>query len=262
MSKISVIIPTMQKSLEVLFKLLYLLQKDESVSEIIIIDNACKGLDINSELSKVRVIIPQNNLYVNPSWNLGVKEAKEDFWTLFNDDVIPPENFCSNVLKLLSKDIGILGINTKYVENVLDEKLYSTIQTPKTSKIKLKKVSGRTRDFGIIMFGHKNSYYEIPQEMLIWCGDDYLFKMNKDNNKQNYIISGQKIKHLHSLTSNSSNFSQIKDNDLAYFKKFAPELDFGGKKTWLNQIFAVKNGYIENKKYKTIVLFGKEFYLK
>ena len=40
---LSIIIPTMQKDLEVLNKLLLELDGDDSVGEILVIDNSCKG---------------------------------------------------------------------------------------------------------------------------------------------------------------------------------------------------------------------------
>ena len=89
---ISVIIPTLQKSVETLNNLVKELVTDESVKEILIIDNSLKGYKFNSE--KVRVIIPKENLFVNPSWNLGVKEAKYEYICIANDDIKIGNNFC------------------------------------------------------------------------------------------------------------------------------------------------------------------------
>ena len=47
--------------------------KDCDVDEIIVIDNSLQGIELDSK--KLRVIIPNENIFVNPSWNLGVKEA-------------------------------------------------------------------------------------------------------------------------------------------------------------------------------------------
>mgnify|MGYP000238320079 CR=1 FL=1 len=49
MTKLSIIIPTMQKDLEVLNKLLLELVDDNSIAEIIIIDNSTKGFSYDSE---------------------------------------------------------------------------------------------------------------------------------------------------------------------------------------------------------------------
>ena len=68
---LSIIIPTMQKDLEVLNKLLLELDGDDSVGEILVIDNSCKGF--KTDLKKVKVFAQNENLFVNPAWNLGIK---------------------------------------------------------------------------------------------------------------------------------------------------------------------------------------------
>ena len=87
--------------------------------------------------------------------------------------------------------------------------------------------------------------------MKVWCGDDYLFKMNKDNDKQNYKIVGGKLKHLVSLTSDRPEFDPIKYND----QKFYTTIDKNyflfaepRKLTFLQKIFSVKNS--RDKKHK------------
>ena len=106
MKRVSVVIPTLQKNLELLNNLVKTLHNDVFVSEIIIIDNSTKGYTYESD--KVRVIIPKENLFVNPSWNLGVKEAKEDKIAILNDDITIPEDFCSTISEQISPDKGII----------------------------------------------------------------------------------------------------------------------------------------------------------
>ena len=45
--KISIVIPTLQKRKDVLEKLVKTLSEDDSVGEIIVIDNSTKGIDFN-----------------------------------------------------------------------------------------------------------------------------------------------------------------------------------------------------------------------
>ena len=116
---ISVIIPTLQKNVETLNNLVEELVTDESVKEILIIDNSLKGYKFNSE--KVRVIIPKENLFVNPSWNLGVKEAKYEYICIANDDIKIGNNFCTKVVEKISDEHGIIGMNKKFVIDTRDE---------------------------------------------------------------------------------------------------------------------------------------------
>ena len=62
---LSIIIPTMQKDLDVLNKLLCELEESDVVGEVVVIDNSCKGF--NSKFSKVRVFTQKENLFVNPA---------------------------------------------------------------------------------------------------------------------------------------------------------------------------------------------------
>jgi GT2 family glycosyltransferase len=107
---ISIVIPTLQKNKEVLYNLIDSLDTDNSVGEIIIIDNSLKGIEYISQ--KVRVITPKENLFVNPSWNLGVREAKYDIVALLNDDICVCEDFCSSVISKMTPDMGIVGFNS------------------------------------------------------------------------------------------------------------------------------------------------------
>ena len=68
----SIVIPTLQKDTMILKMLLDELNQDQTVGEIILIDNSLQGFEYNSD--KLRIIIPNENLFVNPSWNLGVEK--------------------------------------------------------------------------------------------------------------------------------------------------------------------------------------------
>ena len=92
MKKISVVIPTLERDVETLNNLVSTLVNDAMVDEILIIDNSLQNYSFNNE--KVRVIVPQENLFVNPSWNLGVREARNEYVCLANDDIRIPNNFC------------------------------------------------------------------------------------------------------------------------------------------------------------------------
>ena len=97
MKLLSVIIPTIQKKLKVLEELVKLLECDNSVSEIILINN--KGnTPLNIKGKKVKIYTPPDNLYVNESWNQGVKMAKENNVAILNDDLLVPDNFCNKIV--------------------------------------------------------------------------------------------------------------------------------------------------------------------
>jgi len=167
MNKFSVIIPTLWKSNRI-HKLLWDLIKCDYVDEIILIDNAGKYFEYYEALDKVKLVQVEENIYVNPAWNLGIKIAKNDLVALVNDDI----NFDTNIFGVITKDIlsefGIIGQSEfNYKVNNSDEPV-------------LEKWTGKVRDWGwgcLIMLD-KNNWIDIPDNIKIWYGDDYIFKCN------------------------------------------------------------------------------------
>lgn len=212
MNKLSVVIPTLQKNKEFLDNLIKTLSTDESVTEIIVIDNSCTGYNFENE--KLRVITPENNLYVNPSWNLGVKESKEEIVALLNDDIIIPKDFCKNVISQMNSNMGCIGFAVDYIKETKE-----MMPNPEIKQLQLEPVNERCMHWGIAIFFYKSSYCEIPDELKIFCGDDWIFLQNKRNHKQNYHICGQNIYHYGSLSSNSKTLNPIGDNDRKLYRK-------------------------------------------
>lgn len=208
--KLSIIIPTLQKRPEFLFQLIDSLVKDSSVGEIIIIDNATKGFDYDS--NKVKVIIPKENLFVNPSWNLGAKQAKYDYLGILNDDICIPDNFCSKIIQQINDNTGVIGTNGYSMIN----KSYEP-ESITDNSFRLEETTYTTFNFGVMLFLHKNCFYEIPDDLKIFYGDDYLFFKNKKNKKINYVIEDLKMYHYGSLS--SKKFADLIKKENSLFKK-------------------------------------------
>lgn len=207
--KLSIVIPTLQKNKTLLHRLVASLQRDEAVSEIIIIDNSNTGIDCENR--KLRVISPGENIFVNPAWNLGVKEAKEEIVALLNDDITIPENFCRNVASAMTPEMGIVGISAEYVIGNQGEPM-----PPETTSLQLEP-GGNV--YGVALFFYKASYVEIPQEMKIFCGDTWLIHQTAKLGKPHYKITGQKIYHFESMSVKSFAKNPILRRDKAFFEK-------------------------------------------
>lgn len=252
----SIIIPTMQKDVEILNKLIFELDNSSLVDEILIIDNSTKGFLSNSK--KVRVVVPKENLFVNPAWNLGVREAKNEIVGIFNDDILLPLNFIEEVNNFIQKtpDFGIIGLDSNYIRNY-EKKDFETY--PNNSKLTFKPFDKTiyTEYFGSAFFIKKENYYEIPKNIKVWCGDNYLLKKNLDNHKTNYEIIGAEIKHLKSMTVGNKKFEKICENDVYNYAKINPEFKKHShykskRKTFLKTIFSLRN---ENK-HKVLTITG------
>lgn len=209
---ISVIIPTLQKNLELLKALVSNLNKDSAVGEIIIVDNSLQGFDYGFE--KVRIIIPEENLYVNPSWNLGVTEAKYDYIALFNDDVLVNDDFCEQMFPYMSEDKGILGSFGDKIECTKEENIYRPFEE---RTMKVSPTDCMINGFGVIMAGHRSAFPHIPEIMKVYGGDDFLFKMNSNAKKQNYLVYGVEMRHFGNLSSSNPILKEMKEQDEQYY---------------------------------------------
>lgn len=215
---ISIVIPTLQKNKEVLYNLIDSLDTDNSVGEIIIIDNSLKGIEYISQ--KVRVITPKENLFVNPSWNLGVREAKYDIVALLNDDICVCEDFCSSVISKMTPDMGIVGFNSGDFMEVTEK----FDKQPIKSEITLEPIKYMDKYFGVAMFFFKNAYTQIPNDMKIVYGDNLLIYNCQKNKKICYRINGQKILHIGSLSSSNPKLKPICKIDSKIYKKLTMTL--------------------------------------
>ena len=224
-NKISVIIPTILKCTKVLLKLVNILVNDIAVSEIIIIENSGKGLYIPPN-EKIKIYNPKKNLYVNPSWNLGISLIKNERFLIINDDILCCKNFCSKILNsgiLENENTGLVGINPVSIVQY-DRAAVSDIEPPKEKfeTIQFTPMPNYmcTGDWGSAFFGKKSNFYTIPDDIKIIFGDNYILKKNLDAQKINYMISGTQFNHIHSLSSASAEFSNIISNDIKNSKKY------------------------------------------
>lgn len=265
--KISIIIPTMQKDLDVLNKLIAELAEDNSIGEILIIDNSLKGYSYPSE--KVKVHIPEKNLFVNPSWNYGIENASFNILGILNDDLLLPQNLCKEILNfILNKPkCGLIGLESSNVIQA-DNQNFSDYPMKTVPKFKRIKNIWEQKNYfwGSAIFGKKENFYLIPEEIKIHCGDNFLMYKNNCNKKQNFAINNITVKHYGSLTSSSPEFKTIKENDQFLYAqidqnykkmRFEKSSRF---KTVLQMIFSVTNS--SNKKHKIITFLGLKLKLR
>lgn len=225
---LTVIIPTLQKNKDILNSLISSLVKDEIVNEILIIDNTSKGF-LTSE-NKVRVITPEKNIFVNPSWNLGVKQAKNNYFALFNDDLLVCDNFCSKILQLIknSKNFGALGMASESVIN-----LSYPCDKPAFTKLKLTEDNNeRPNNWGCIIFGKKDNWIDIPENIKVVCGDDFIRYMERKQNRQIYKLSNAIVHHIGGLSSSNPKLINILKNDIIIYAKIDEDFKSTPFYTW------------------------------
>lgn len=95
MQKLNIVIPTINRKDLLMEALVPLNIQQEYFEKLLIIDNGNQGIenDISGmdlvKNNKVQIIIPEQNLGVSASWNLGIDQFKSsDFILFLNDDVV------------------------------------------------------------------------------------------------------------------------------------------------------------------------------
>jgi glycosyltransferase involved in cell wall biosynthesis len=160
-AKFSVIIPTLQRSPE-LQPLIAQCLAHPSVEEVIVINNATEPLNISDP--RLRVLDQTENIYVNPAWNLGAKEARAALLAIVNDDVQFDDEALTHAAKILHQ--GRYSI-------VAPDK--SCLWADKSRPVSHRLASRDNLIFGTFMCMRKSDYVQIPDELRIWGGDHWLY---------------------------------------------------------------------------------------
>jgi len=199
-NKYSVVIPTMWKSNKI-FSMLSIYEKSQYVEEIIIINNNYQKTPKNlKKYSKLKLYTKYKNLYVNSSWNWGNKIANYNL-ILANDDLII-RRLDELIFKTSQTNYDIIGLDADGIK--------------RNSNIKIKEVKKfPRRSYGCFMLLKK--YYNIPEDLKIFFGDNILFQKSKLRG----IFSGLKVDMDISKTIgiNKSFFKKIINNDKKIYKR-------------------------------------------
>jgi hypothetical protein len=194
----SIVIPTLWKSPRI-HNLLSNLIECNNVGEIILVDNSSEFFNYYKTLDKVKLIQPKENLYVNPSWNLGVELSTYNNICLCNDDLefdpVLFELIISNPDIMSDKIIGMHSENY-HINSFNNTKLVPT--------------NNRNWGWGCLILFKKKNWIPIPENIKIWYGDDFIFN---DNLTQCYNLEGFPIYTEMSTTSDQKIFNEIKKQD-------------------------------------------------
>ena len=178
----------------------------EFVDEIILIDNGGKFFEYFEALDKVKLVQPDENMYVNPSWNLGVKLAKNDSIALVNDDI----NFNPNIFGIIDSkvldEVGIIGMGEGNYKEPIDEERgpYLDIWQPGINDW----------GWGCMILLKKQNWLEIPNEIKIWYGDNIIKDVNP---APKACLRNFRIETEMSTTSDEKQWDEVKKKDYEYF---------------------------------------------
>lgn len=199
---ISVIIPTLWKP-EGFLERLEEISKNSFVGEIILIDNSTLNID-TSHISKINHIKENQNTYVIPAWNKGVKLAKYDKLLIVNDDVETDWSIIDITYPHITEDKGLIGAGSNCWQG-------------NDGEPQLNPISVMPSCYACLFFIHKNSYIEIP-EMRVHYGDNWIFDYLRFKGKSNYEILNWDMGGDSEQTSGLEEFNPIKQQDLIIYR--------------------------------------------
>lgn len=196
--RISVVIPTLQRS-PMLEPLVELCARHPLVLEVIVINNAQQPLSFGA--SGVRVLDQDENIFVNPAWNLGAREAKGGVLALINDDVMFDPEVIDAAIAALEKPLtGIVGVDGAFLNKPRESPIRTRLAT----------YEHITGGFGVFMLMRTADYVPIPPSLRIWGGDDLLFMGQR---RPNRVLLGAGIRTDMSVTSSSAEFQAMRQRE-------------------------------------------------
>lgn len=182
-SKYSIVVPTMWRCNDVFLPFIDDLCACDLVDDIIIINNDnTRTPDKDFTNPKIRMFDFNTNMFVNPSWNFGVKMSRNDRVCVVNDDVSYDLSVLDRLYDLLTPSKGVYGL----CPGVSDFN-----QIPVTDKsIDIVEWAGQhTYGFGSLMWLHKGSWVDVPDGLDLYYGDNFIFDIQIHQGKKNYLVA-------------------------------------------------------------------------
>ena len=211
--RFSVVIPTLQRS-EDLWAIVNQCAANPRVLEVLVVNNASTPLVWESP--KVRVLQQQRNIYVNPAWNLGAREARGEFLAVVNDDV----RFDDVAFDLAARGLRWFGV-------VGPDRFCFSLAQQEEPRLRLARRSATLFGFGTFMCMRRGNYRPVPEEMRIWGGDDWLIQSQR---KPPGAIVGVPFATEMGTTTHSAEAQRLRNEEQATADRILPPLE--GSQWW------------------------------
>lgn len=170
-----------------------LYRQDYKDFKITVVDNGSdeEGTDnFLDSLDGATVIRNDNNEPINHIWNTFAEQSDGEYLCLLNNDVRLSPNYLSSSVEVFKKDKSIAVVN--HTTNLTAYSQWSE----KLSYVKIYKCYRQGWD----IFIKKERYHHIPDEMLFYFGDDYLYSMIYDDGFYGAYVLNSPLIHYCSKT--------------------------------------------------------------
>jgi hypothetical protein len=140
-----------------------------------------------------------------------------------SDDLIFDIKLFFKIDDFLTEDMGAICLSE---QQAVDSKVPML-----TGNIKLTPYTGQSRfGYGVVFFMHKKQWIDVPYELLVFYGDNFIFDQTYYRGLQNYMIDD--LFHYHAgaqtsgfITENGKKDDQYINKECeAYFTKIQPKL--------------------------------------
>lgn len=157
----------------------------DKIDEIIIINNDVGRTPyLWSELNheKIKILNTQQNIFVNPAWNIGVSIAKNDKICLANDDIIFDMRLINKIYDRIIPSNGVHGI-------IAGEAAFNQpLTTDGAIEFMAWQNGNHIHSFGQLMFIHRQNWRPIIDGLNIYFGDDFIFHWHLYRGLINYMV--------------------------------------------------------------------------
>lgn len=205
----TVVIPTLYRA-ESVYRTILELTREESVGEVVLIDNTDNDRPFRAD--KLVHCLEGRNTFVNPAWNKGVSMARHDRVCLLNDDVLLDWSLFGWALPLVTPEVGFLGMHPDNMAAGRGAPFYDggpVLVAP--SPDGKTRAGHRPTNWGACIMFHRDNWDPIPEDMLVWGGDDWLFYRSP---RPNYLVRGVTCRGAQSATVGSMDIGHVTTRDM------------------------------------------------
>jgi hypothetical protein len=205
---IEIILPTMWYNKRI-FDMLDEYINNINIKTIHLIDNSNEFYKYYPSIpsKKLKLYSQESNIFVNPSWNLGISQCLDDsIICIVNDDITFDTNIFEWILNH-TEEFNILG---------MDAENYNNLNLKWNPKIN--KTPHHTYGWGCMIFLKKEIWIPIPNDLKIFYGDTWMFHNIPVECKK---LSGFPIESNMGSTSSSSFVNPIHIKDIEAWDKLS-----------------------------------------
>lgn len=212
---ISVIIPTIWRCNRFTIPLIESLVKTDIIDEIIIINNNPSNTPSDiTKSNKIKMMDQSENLYFNPSVNIGVSIAKNQICCVCNDDIHVDTNMFDYISENMAENTGAIFISPACLTGETGKKFPGSVSDKPMLVAYDKSINHGP---GMLFFVNKSHYTPIPEEMIHWWGDVFIHKIMQHRNKDTFLVDGFNVKTFGFLGRGSGLPKHITSSDSAKF---------------------------------------------